>query len=448
MTRPEDPEDENSQTPEPQDNFNEAVDFDASVSDIAASVEEDGFTPLNRSELDVEPTQSVPPSPAPADDLPAASRPTRRRRNRSFIIRPSEDEIDGRLDSIARRATPTFDFFAFALLSGALLGIGYIIDAPAILLFGLLAAPILAPWIGAILGIAVGETRFFGQAMGGLLTATAMIFVTGILAGLASRIFMPLTFNEAFFHARLWWPDILLTLIGTAIITISLIQSEEKPILASLMVAYGLFLPISVAGFGLGNGVSGLWPQAFFVFLVHLSASMLLGLAIFMYMGFRPISTSGYIGAGIAAVICLALLVGIAGFGTLLSNRMTPAATPELTPEALPSPTTGGLPTPSLQPSPTRLVLTPTAIASPTPSPQPTPAYGRVQSPGNGAVIRSTPGGTAITTVENGYLVEIQPVPPEIVNGVAWIRVLVQTPSRDIDGWMQQSLIATATPAP
>jgi hypothetical protein len=71
-----------------------------------------------------------------------------------------------------------------------------------------------------------------------------------------------------------------------------------------------------------------------------------------------------------------------------------------------------------------------------------------VQSPGNGAVIRSTPGGTAITTVENGYLVEIQPVPPEIVSGVAWIRVLVQTPSRDIDGWMQQSLIATATPAP
>lgn len=377
MTRPEDPEDDLYAQPQQDGDENENQPLEENV--FPADLED--FTPINRQALDDSgfgPTLAASPSLESDSSSLSGSRPTRRRRQRSFIVRPSEDEIDGRLDSIARRATPTFDFFIFALLSGALLGIGYILDAPAILLFGLLAAPILSPWIGAILGLTISETRFFGQAMGGLLTGLGMVFLAGLLAGLASRIFMPLTFNQAFLHARLWWTDIALLVAGTAIITYSLIQSEEKPILASLMVAYGLFLPISVAGFGLGNGVSGLWPQAFYVFLVHLCISLLLGLGIFLYMGFRPIHASGYILPGVAAIIALAVVAGFAGFGTLLNNR--PAVTIQATPTPAASPT-ASLSTSSPQASPTRLVSTPTITASPTATPEPTPAYGRVRSP-------------------------------------------------------------------
>jgi hypothetical protein len=73
--------------------------------------------------------------------------------------------------------------------------------------------------------------------------------------------------------------------------------------------------------------------------------------------------------------------------------------------------------------------------------------YGRVQSKGDGATIRTSPGGPAITTIQNGYLVEILGDAPIVLAGSTWIHVIVTTPSRDIDGWMLLNLITTATPS-
>jgi hypothetical protein len=99
---------------------------------------------------------------------------------------------------------------------------------------------------------------------------------------------------------------------------------------------------------------------------------------------------------------------------------------------------------PTVTPAPTETLapgLNPTAI--------PTPIYGRVQASanGDGAVIRAEPGGTAITTVQNGYLVEFLPVDPVVLNGETWVNVLIRTPSRDIEGWVLLRLIVTATPS-
>jgi hypothetical protein len=127
---------------------------------------------------------------------PPASR--RRRRPNRLMMRPDINELGERLESMARRAAPTFDFFFFSILAGAILGLGYMLDSPAVLLFGILVAPILAPWVGVALGAATGETRFLGQVLGGFLTALIMVFLTGILAGLAIRIWMPVYRSGSF----------------------------------------------------------------------------------------------------------------------------------------------------------------------------------------------------------------------------------------------------------
>ena len=51
--------------------------------------------------------------------------------------------------------------------------------------------------------------------------------------------------------------------LGAALLAISFVHSEQKPILSSALLAYGLFLPLSAAGFELGiNAVASLveWP--------------------------------------------------------------------------------------------------------------------------------------------------------------------------------------------
>lgn len=385
--------------------------------------------------------------------------PRRRRRSNRLIQRPEASELGDRLESIAHRSAPTIDFFIFAFLSGCILAVGYLLNAPAILLLGVIVAPLMAPWVGAMLAASTGETRFLGQTIGALLTVVVMVFLIGALGGFASRLFQPMDSTQALLHARLWWHDLLLLILGTTVLVVSFIQSEDKPVLASLMVAYQFFLPVSAAGFGLGSGVEGLWPQAGLVFLIHLAISLIISLMVFFYMGFRPVETSGYLVTTAVVVVSLAFVGGFFGLGTLLSARGEggeAAPTPSLTP------TLTLLPSPSLPP--TRLATItplpptepPTVTPAPTetfapglnPTPIPTPIYGRVQASasGDGAVIRVEPGGTAITTVQNGYLVEFLPVDPVVLNGETWVNVLIRTPSRDIEGWVLLRLIVTATP--
>ena len=398
----------------------------------------------------------------PAEEPVRVSAPPRRRRRTQRIIeRPDASELAERLESIAYRAAPTFDFFVFSFLCGCILGLGYLLDAPAILLIGILVAPIVSPWVGTALAASTGEVRFFGQTLGGFLTALFMVFFVGLLAGLGSRILQPLTSSQAFLHSRLWWPDLLLLIIGTMILVIAFIQTENKPALASLMVVYELYLPISAAGFGLGSGVQGLWPEAGLVFLIHLALSLIVSLIVFFYMGFRPLETKGYILTVGIVVVSLVIVAGFAGLGSLINIRgdqgdATPiAAAATATPS--PKPTlvlkiTSTL-VPAQPPTPTRVVptlttgITPTVGITPSPTLLPTPVYGRVQSEGDGATIRTNPGGAAITTIQNGYLVEILGDAPIVLAGSTWVHVIVKTPSRDIDGWMLLNLISTATPS-
>lgn len=386
--------------------------------------------------------------------------PRRRRRSSRLIQRPEASELGEKLESIANRSAPTIDFFIFAFLSGSILAVGYILNAPAILLLGIIVAPLMAPWVGAMLAASTGETRFLGQTLGALLTVVTMVFLIGALGGFTSRLFQPMDSTQALLHARLWWHDLLLLIIGTTMLVVSFIQSEDKPVLASLMVAYQFFLPVSAAGFGLGSGVDGLWPQAGLVFLIHLAISLIISLMVFFYMGFRPVETSGYIVTTAVVVASLAFVGGFFGLGTLLSARGEAA---EATPAPSPTPTQTFLPSPSLPPTQLATItpLPPTEPPTVTPqatetfapgfnpTPIPTPIYGRVQAStnGDGAVIRAEPGGTAITTVQNGYLVEFLPVDPVVLNGDTWVNVLIRTPSRDIEGWVLLRLIVTATPS-
>jgi hypothetical protein len=393
---------------------------------------------------------------------PRSETARRRRRSNRIIQRPEASELGDRLESIAGRAAPTIDFFIFAFLMGSILAVGYILNAPAILLLGILVAPLMAPWVGAMLAASTGETRFLGQTLGALFTVVVMVFLLGALGGFASRLFQPMDSTQALLHARLWWPDLLLLILGATVLVVSFIQSEEKPVIASLMVAYEFFLPVSAAGFGLGSGVEGLWPQAGLVFLVHLALALIISLMVFFYMGFRPIDASGYIVTTATVIVSLAFVAGFFGLGTLLNVRGDqPEATP--TPTLTPTQAFTTVPTPSLPP--TKLAtITPrpptepptiTPVATETPAPGfvptllPTPIYGRVQAGinGDGAVVRTEPGGTAITTVQNGYLVEFLPIDPVVLNSETWVNVLIRTPSRDIEGWVLLRLIVTATPS-
>ncbi len=329
------------------------------------------------------------------DASPQPVRPyARRRRQRRRLIPSSPDGRAEFLEDLAHRAYPTIEFFVFSVLAGAILGASYMLDSQALLFLGVLLAPVMMPWVGMVLATVTGSWRFFFQTLLGFLLGAVLIFVTGALAGFASRIFMPITLTQAFVHTRLWWPDLFVLLLGAILFPISIVRSEEKPILPSAMLAYEFYLPLSAAAVGLGSGVKGLYPDGLVIFAIHVTLAVLVGIITLFIMGFRPYTVAGFTLGTTIILISIVTLIFISGLWTLIPAQLNPfggsTPIPNATPTGLTAPAPELSPLPEFSPTPVPPTDTPTVTPSATlvfptpetptatPSPLPTPIYAKI----------------------------------------------------------------------
>ena len=408
-------------------------------------------------------------SPSPEQTPEFVSARARRRRAQRRAYFPTDEEGRAELfEHLARRAFPSYELFVFALVAGVIIGLGYFFNAQALLIFGILVAPLLTPWVGAALAIVAGAFRLFAQTLAALLVGSLIIFLGGLLAGFASRTFQPLTFNEAFTHSRLWWPDLVVLTIAAILITISFVRSESRPYLPSALLAYELFLPLGAAGFGLGSGISGLWPQGLFVFLVYLAWATFFGMITLFFLRFYPNSLGGMVFTGIILIALIAIVTTYTGFGNWMM-RQAGLATPEPAGVIAPTSTLFAIPSSTQPPTPaqatsgtinltvtpsqtpkatlTTVALADTETPTSTVTAEPTPILAIIRaSEGGGAFIREKPGGTVLVTLGNGSVVTIIPNDLQEVKGVIWVHVFTTANDTRVDGWMIQTVLQTATP--
>jgi len=259
--------------------------------------------------------------------------PARRRRLRRTLNLPGGEERAHILERLGRRAFPAFEFFLFALLCGAILGAGYLLDSHSLLLLGILLAPLMTPWVGLTLSMATGSWRFFFMTLAGLILGFALIFLGGFLAGLVARTGPSFAMSQATNQAHLWWPNLGVLALGAVLLVASFVRSEEKPLLASAMVAYELYLPLSAAGYGLGRGTADIWPNAMLVFVFHFALAVLLGMITLFVLRFRPSKFFGYLLPVTVILVSLVSIFFLSGLGNILSGFFSPqpVALPTLT---------------------------------------------------------------------------------------------------------------------
>ena len=418
---------------------------------------------MNYSEPTSQPTPETP-------EFESARARRRRAKRRAYF--PTDEEGRAALFThLARRAFPSYELFVFSLISGLFIGLGYFLNAQALLIFGVLVAPLLTPWIGISLATISGAGRFFLQTIIAFRVSSLMLFLSGLLAGVASRTLpnSARTFTEAFVHSRLWWPDIAIVIIGAIILTVSFVRSEERPYLPSALLAYGLILPIGGAGFGLGSGVEGIWPQGLQVFLVHIALATFFCLLSLFFLRFYPTSAGGIALTGfifVAIITFVSLQTGFVDWIKVQAGLIKPVpvtATPTqvfstpsagITPSARPSQTEAfigvpsGTPTMTLSPEAETLEATATVFTpTSTITAEPTPIIGIIRAAeGGGAFIREKPGGKVLATLGNGSTVTIVPNDLQDINGIIWVHVIAFTNDVRVEGWMIQTVLVTATP--
>jgi hypothetical protein len=409
------------------------------------------------------------PHPEPTPEFVSA-RARRRRAQRRAYFPTNEQERAELFSHLVRRAFPSYELFVYSLVAGAILGLGYLFNSQGLLIFGVLVAPLLTPWIGMALSIVAGALRLFAQTVIALFVSSLIVFLGGLLAGFASRPFQPLTFNEAFLHSHLWWPDLVILTLGAILITISFVRSEDRPHLPSALLAYEFFPPLAAAGFGLGSGVGlgEIWPQGLLVFVVHLAWATIFGLVTLFFLRFSPTSFGGWVFTGATLIGLLAVVAVYSGLGDLIAGKSTLApptpqpvalieasATPSALPSITPSPNADeataiiGVPTATFTrtPRPTAVTLPATETFTPTVTAEPTPILAMIRAgEGGGAHIRENPGGLVLVTLGNGTTVTIIPNDLQEVKGVMWVHVFAIVHDKRVEGWMIQTVLQTATP--
>jgi hypothetical protein len=211
------------------------------------------------------------------------------------MLCPSNEE--GRtavLKDLTQRSCPTFELFIYAVLSGAILAVGFLLDSQAVLIFGILSAPVLTSWVGLSIATVTGSLRFFAKTFVALLTSSIIIFLIGLAAGVAELPFEPRPHKEIRSYSSLSWPGLIVLTFGTILLVVTFIRIKNKPYLPSVVLAYAFYLPISSAGFGFGAKIEDVWSQALFVAVAQFSWATLVGILTLSIMRFRPHSLGGF----------------------------------------------------------------------------------------------------------------------------------------------------------
>lgn len=387
-------------------------------------------------------------------DDPAQLPPARRRRANRWLTPLQGDERSAFLEEFAHRIAPSADFYIFSFLAGLVLGFGLLLNAPSLLLLGSVAAPLLNPALGLGFATIIGSTPFFIRSLVGMFIGSALALAGGALAGLLARLWQaPHNFELAYIFNQLSWTNFIVLATGVVLSMFAMLNSQRKPVVTGVIIGFELYLPLAVAGFGLSSGRPNLWPDGLVVFTIYLAGAALIGAFVLGLGGLRPVSIFGYTLGGAVTMLSIILLIGLSSAGAAVSAGVglptpTYTTTPSLTPvppSATPS-LTPVPPTPSQTPSPS---ATPTASPTVTITPTPVPVYAYINASADarGANLRREPGFTTplIKSYLNGTLVEVLPETAE-VDGYVFIRVRVV--SDGAEGWMLQSLLLVATPAP
>jgi hypothetical protein len=323
---------------------------------------------------------------------------------------------------------------------------GLLLDEPALLLLGSLLAPLMAPLVGLSLGAVIGSMRFFLRSLAGILIGSGLVFLIGILAGIASLSWDTPSLIQAYAHAQLSWANFLVLAAGAIFTSAAMLRDGQGAAVASVAVAYGLYPSILVAGFGMSSGIPNLWPDGLAVYVIHLAWGALLGAITLAVLGFRPLTLFGYTFGGALTLLGIILLIGLGGTGMVFGSHVAlPTPVPTATPTTTPTATSTRTPVPPTTTPTQTLTFTPSHTPTETLTPSPTPMYALVQTEDRtGALLRDEPGGMVVGSYFDGTIMQV--LPGEInQDGAIWVRVIAPDGT---NGWIVQRLLVTATPAP
>jgi uncharacterized hydrophobic protein (TIGR00271 family) len=212
-----------------------------------------------------------------------------------------------------RGARHTVDFTALILLAAAITSLGLLIDSAAVVIGGMLVAPLLSPIAALGLAVVHGDERLLRLSGATALRGALLSVFVGLLAGLI----IPdagLT-DEVLARSEPSLLDLGIAISAGAAGAYALGRRSAAAALPGVAIAVALLPPLAVVGIALALGEEGVSARALLLFLANLVATAGAGGLIFLWLGFRPEPEHALrlrvFNRGLTALLLLALAVTI-----------------------------------------------------------------------------------------------------------------------------------------
>ena len=199
------------------------------------------------------------------------------------ILRASRQEL---FMSIEANSKIDWTFTIFVLLSAIVVTIGLIKNSSAIVIGGMVIAPLLGPVMGLAFAATIGDYKVVANAFASVLFGIGIALVISVIFG---RLFhIPLNNDEILARTTVDLLDIVLALVSGAAGSLSIVRRMPSA-LVGVMVAVALLPPTVVLGISLGSLMWGLASGAAILLMVNISSILLSAVVVFSLVGIRPI---------------------------------------------------------------------------------------------------------------------------------------------------------------
>ena len=193
------------------------------------------------------------------------------------------------ISDLVRESRGTNLYYSLLVLSSIIITAGLLLANSAILIGGMLVAPVLTPILLISLGIVTSRTRVIKNTAKLILKSMGIIFVVSFLASLMfdtpenTEFFSSSLFNNTISSAFLYF---LVALASGVAATLSWIRKEVSNVLPGISIAVSLVPPVALVGIWLAQNNIDAARFYFVVFLFNLFGIIMSSMVIFSMLRF------------------------------------------------------------------------------------------------------------------------------------------------------------------
>ncbi len=183
-------------------------------------------------------------------------------------------------------ARADIDFSVMISLAAIIATLGLLLNSPAVIIGGMLVAPLMSPIIGIALAIALGSIRLLRDAAESTIKGIFLAVVVALF--LASISPLTVVTEEILARTRPNILDLVVALASGAAGAYAISRKDVSAALPGVAIAAALVPPLAVIGVGLSMRQAEVAGGGLLLFSTNLVAITLAGAIIFLFLGFRP----------------------------------------------------------------------------------------------------------------------------------------------------------------